>query len=95
MENRKYCKEITAAAKDLENGKPGTIEPLSASPGYLDLSEEYYEIVVSVKCPDDPAVTDEIFRQKVSKLNLQRLIGAINAPEDYTLQPPPFLKPSL
>lgn len=70
----------------------------------FDPKKSYYDIEVTRReitdykkfkgdChPDARAITSSIFTQKVNEINLKRIIGAINAPPDWAIQPPQIIR---
>lgn len=68
-----------------------------------DLDKPHFKITVQyVREPIDPATKtfsgpqnrpyEKIYEQRVDQIDLQRIIGAVNCPPDYQIQPPPVVR---
>lgn len=70
----------------------------------FDPKKSYYEVSIihkeiteykdtaTSKHPDIGAIESCIFLQKVNTINIKRIIGAINLPAEWVIQPPPIIR---
>ena len=61
----------------------------------FDPTKDYYEIEVTAHHVVKEGSRNHlsiIFTQKVNDINLQRVIGAINAPPEWAIAPPPIIE---